>query len=278
MKKKILNFAMALCLILSSMFMLSACSEKEASSNTYQITIINGLQGGKILPDIETDAKSVQVEEGDNYSVMIIPDYGYRVAGLLIDGQIIEKDSNETIVYTFENILKDHSIAGVFEQIEQIKLVPTIKSMKLEGFKITYDSTAEGNNTLGSLVVKQIFKQNNGYDFIYNSEPININNVIERNSGTVENDIRFYKFSEADIANNVVFFDEYASLSIYCSTAQRGTWGGELEEAINIKSSDLHKIESSIYEDMYSYTIKNSTRDNIKSVELIFTVVEWKTK
>lgn len=270
MKKKILNIVIALCLMLTSMAMLSACSVKEENIYKYQITIINGLKGGKILPDVETGTKSVQVEHGDNYSVMIIPDDGYKVAGLLIDGQIVEKDSSETIVYTFENILTDHSIAGVFEQIEQIKLVPTIKSMKLEGFKITYKESSSSSNKLKSISIKQILRQDNGYDFIYNSESVNINNAISSYAGEA------YKFGEAEIANNVVFFDDYAKLSIYCSMIEATSSKEKLERTINIQSTDLHKIESSIYEDIYSYTIQNTVYDAVlRSIELIFSVVEW---
>ena len=267
MKKKILNIVIALCLMLTSVFMLSACNEKEE----YQITIINGLKGGKILPDVETGTKSVQVEHGDNYSVMIIPDDGYKVAGLLIDGQIIEKDSNETIVYTFENILTDHSIAGVFEQIE-----PTIKSMKLEGFKITYEESS--SCSFYSIDINQNLIQSNGYGFIYssgNSSLVHINNAISRDSGKVIDNVRSYKFGKDEIANNVVFFDDCARLDIYCDMYSQSATSS-FGEIINLKSTDLRKIESSIYEDIYSYTIQNTNSNSmITSIELIFTVVAW---
>ena len=72
---------------------------------TYTITVTAG-SGGSISPN-----GRVSVEEGSSASFTILPDPGYELAQLLIDGSNVSIQDN----YTFSDVRQDHQIYAVFQ-------------------------------------------------------------------------------------------------------------------------------------------------------------------
>lgn len=81
-------------------------------------------EGGILEP-----AGEIVVSQGEEQVFVIIPDDGYRIAELLIDGLKVEPVSS----YTFDNVTQDHSIHAKFEKIEK----PSITSPSLKKYFIT---------------------------------------------------------------------------------------------------------------------------------------------
>ncbi|MGV8074505.1 MAG: PKD domain-containing protein [Syntrophobacteraceae bacterium] len=73
--------------------------------NTYTITSSAGSNGG-ISP-----APSATVNHGGNQTFNIIPNTGYRVAVVTVDGTVL---SNPVTSYTFSNVTANHSISATF--------------------------------------------------------------------------------------------------------------------------------------------------------------------
>ena len=144
MKKKLLGIAFLLCLILGSVGVLSGCSAENITIPTdyyvtttpvlpenekqYRITIINDSENGTIFPKLDNETSSVLVGEGDSYTVTVKPKDGYKLDNLLLDGEIVEAKE----IYTFTNIVSNHSISAVFSKILEEK---EIKSMSLIGLE-----------------------------------------------------------------------------------------------------------------------------------------------
>ena|GEM_PF-2730821 len=73
-------------------------------TEVYTISIIAG-KGGTVNP-----RGSVEVNEGESVSFTIIPDDGYEIFQLIIDGEIVETVD----VYSFIEVDSDHSLYVVF--------------------------------------------------------------------------------------------------------------------------------------------------------------------
>ena len=80
--------------------------------------------GGSVSPS------SVTVDEGDSVTFTIIPDTGYRLSSLVIDG-VSESYTGST--YTFTKVSSDHTISAVFEVETPVPPTPTLESISLEG-------------------------------------------------------------------------------------------------------------------------------------------------
>ena len=144
MKKKLLSFIFLVCLTLGAVGVLSGCSAENITIPTdynvtttpvlpknqeqCRITIINDSENGTIFPKLDNETSSVLVEEGDSYTVTVKPKDGYKIDNLLIDGVTVEAKE----IYTFTNIVDDHSISAVYSKILEEK---EIKSMTLIGLE-----------------------------------------------------------------------------------------------------------------------------------------------
>lgn len=283
MKNKILSIILAICFVIPAMFIFSACGEKE-EVKTYEITIINGVEGGTILPVIENGTKSVQVCERGDYTVIIQPDEGYKVVGLLINGVIQEKDEEESIIYTFENISSNQSIAAQFEIVDQeIDIdVPEkeINELKIEGIIINYAGTADEELCdIDKLSITQYYSNELGeYSFIYPEENFvlitgNLSlDLYAYNSYSTNTSYSKHKFSNEQVLNNIKFNNNQFQLKIVCDNGVRGNSNmGYIDKYITIQVDELKVIELPNFENLYSYTIVSN--NYITSIELIFSAV-----
>ena len=138
MKKKILSFILAICLILPAAFMVTGCQSTENNEHItipsdynitipsdynitidsekvvqHRITIINDSEFGTIYPKLENGTSSVLVDNGDSYTVTIKAKEGFKLEYLLINSAKV--DAVDT--YTFTNITNDYTISAVFSEI-----------------------------------------------------------------------------------------------------------------------------------------------------------------
>ncbi len=74
----------------------------------YSITVTAG-SGGSVSP-----SGSVDVEEGHSVTFTILPDAGYEISQLLIDGSSVTVQSS----YTFDNVSRNHTLYAVFQPLE----------------------------------------------------------------------------------------------------------------------------------------------------------------
>jgi len=77
--------------------------DEEENINSYQIKVIKAT-GGKISPS------TVRVEEGKNKTFKIVPNEGYIIDDVIVDGESVGSVEE----YTFEKINKKHTITAVF--------------------------------------------------------------------------------------------------------------------------------------------------------------------
>lgn len=97
------------------------------SRDFYQISFSSGI-GGSIQPILEaSDQESgiLQAQAGSDVPFQIIPDQGYELAGLTIDGTAIGEEELEdlktTLSYTFYQVSSDHEIMAAFLKKEEEK-------------------------------------------------------------------------------------------------------------------------------------------------------------
>ena len=85
---------------------------KMLPTNYYKITATAG-ENGAISPDGE-----IEYEEGEAAEYTFIPDEGYEVDEVLVNGDTVDFENNS---YTFETVDKDYTIHVTFKLIESIK-------------------------------------------------------------------------------------------------------------------------------------------------------------
>lgn len=78
------------------------------STIRYRITVYCNTEKGTITPTI------VRVLEGNNQTFKIIPNQGYRIKDVVVDGESVGIVSE----YTFKKVKEDHTIKAYFEKIE----------------------------------------------------------------------------------------------------------------------------------------------------------------
>src|SRR3989338_6460575 len=81
---------------------------------TFTITATAGV-GGSILP-----SGAVVVNYGGNQTFTIIPDTGYQVADVVVDGISIGAVTS----YTFTNVTANHTVSAAFSEIPNISASP----------------------------------------------------------------------------------------------------------------------------------------------------------
>lgn len=91
----------------------------------YEISFSSSV-GGSLLPVLEINGQGsgmVQVEAGSDIPFQVIPDQGYELVGLSIDGAAIGQEQLETLKkelsYTFYQVNADHQIIAAFAKKEQ---------------------------------------------------------------------------------------------------------------------------------------------------------------
>ena len=78
----------------------------EAPAASHSITVTSGA-GGSVNP-----SGVVSVEDGGNAAFVIIPDGGYEISEVLVDGEAVKVGME----YTFKNVTTDHTIYVVFRE------------------------------------------------------------------------------------------------------------------------------------------------------------------
>jgi hypothetical protein len=101
-----MKFISAFFLLVLSALVVAGCSDDSnpSSNNTYTITTVAGAHG-TISP-----AGSTTVAQGSNLKYTMVPDSGYHVDSVIVDG--VKVDS--TLTYTFVNVTSDHIIGVTF--------------------------------------------------------------------------------------------------------------------------------------------------------------------
>lgn len=91
----------------------------------YEISFSSSV-GGSILPVLEINGQGngmIQVEAGADIPFQVIPDQGYELAGLSIDGVPVGQEELKTLKrelsYTFYQVRADHQIIAAFAKKEQ---------------------------------------------------------------------------------------------------------------------------------------------------------------
>ena len=110
---------------------------------TYTIQSFAG-ENGSITP-----AGTVHIEKGSSQTYQITPNTGYHISIVKIDGVELTGDSlkqvQNTGLYTFSNVTKNHTIGVAFEKNENPILTYTITYLDQDGSEITNLSSAYDN-------------------------------------------------------------------------------------------------------------------------------------
>ena len=142
MKNKTKKILAGACLGLVGMGCLAGCDKKQ---DFYELTVINDSQYGIISPVLNNDTNSVTVDRGDDYTFTITPKEGYEIDNLIIDGKLVEPQ----IIYTFTDIVSDHSIGAVYSPII-VEDIDLIESLNIVGIDATYSLFNSNNTSLGN--------------------------------------------------------------------------------------------------------------------------------
>ncbi len=120
---------------------------------TFTISALGG-QGGTILPEGNTT-----VEEGDNQVYTMVPDLGYRISDVIVDG--LSQGAIGT--YEFQNVTQDHSIQVEFEETPTYEIIssagvgggidPSGSTLVNEGSDQMYSITASAGYVISDVVV-----------------------------------------------------------------------------------------------------------------------------
>ncbi len=95
----------------------TSISLPNSSSSLKHVISVLYTRNGKISPN------PIRAPHGKNFTVQIIPDEGYKVKDVVVDG-----DSEGAITeYTFKNVRETHKIKAFFEKIEDAEDKPIIK-------------------------------------------------------------------------------------------------------------------------------------------------------
>lgn len=84
----------------------------EALFDTLRFHIVSGSNGGGSI----TPLGDTELRYGESQSYRIIPDEGYRIEQVLVDG-INDEEAVSSGVYRFAEVVEDHTIEAVFEKI-----------------------------------------------------------------------------------------------------------------------------------------------------------------
>jgi hypothetical protein len=94
----------------------------ELTGETYTITASAG-QGGSITP-----SGTVSVNSGSNQAFNIVPDSGYEVSDVKVDGSSVGAVNS----YTFSNISSNHTITATFTLVPQAHAMPWMPLLLLD--------------------------------------------------------------------------------------------------------------------------------------------------
>jgi hypothetical protein len=88
---------------------------EEVTEKLWDITVIAG-KGGSVAP-----GGLVQVVEGESVTLSVIPDEGYELSELKVDGANVDASAS----YTFTNVTASHSFYAVFRLVATVTPSPS---------------------------------------------------------------------------------------------------------------------------------------------------------
>ena len=230
------------------------CSTFTTDPNTYTITATAG-ENGTINPADET-----VVVEGDDLDITIQAATGYRIENVIVDAET-ENEVNVTAqlvdgVYTFENIMADHTIHATFVAVPEGEYVITVNAV--ENGTITpngIQTVAEGNDF--------VFTVNP--DDCYGVTEVTVNDVEvtldENNQYTIEN------VTENKLINVII---EMLTYTITATATENGTISPASavvncgnDQAITITPAEGYRIESVVVD------AETENEDDVTEEELV---------
>lgn len=85
-------------------------TDAQVSSGKYTISVENVGEGGSITPS------SIEVDEGGDAVFTVVPDAGYEVGQVLVDGtEDVTEQLSDAGKYTFEHVTENHTISASFK-------------------------------------------------------------------------------------------------------------------------------------------------------------------
>lgn len=306
MKKKILSLVLAICFIVPSMFIFSACGEKEevGLKNNYKITVIQ-TSNGVISPDFVLDSNTIELVEGSSYTFYIAAEEGYKIENLVIDGNV--KPASST--YTFIDIRDNHTIAASFVSSEDVIVLKSLSGIKvnykvnnLEGltneiYRAESLYIGEGNTkritdmnltSLSTVRLNQNKSADNGYDYIYNdaNKEIKIvdytyksSDISKDNCNSFYVDFSDYELTDVKFVNGsakikgtlklnlAIQYDYFYYREFRGNSIETKSFTIDIDTILNL--SNIKTIEANYYDNLYSLTI-NIENPIFSSVELMF--------
>ena len=126
-------------------------------SRIYHNITINSVGDGRVAPRGEQ-----RVADGEDFPIRLLPDDGFEIDEILVDGDAVEFDP-EDIIFTLENVTEDHTVDVTFSKIggeEELDFncSDNIGSGSVEGNEI-YLGVADG-----ATVELEIFKGDNVFE------------------------------------------------------------------------------------------------------------------
>lgn len=195
------------------------------SKDTYQISFSSGV-GGSIQPVLESSEEgsgTVEVKSGSDVLFQIIPDQGYELAALSIDGVTVGESELESLKknlsYTFSQVNSDHQIMAAFlKKVQQEtayvvtssagghgNISPLGQQKVTAGQSITFSIIPDSGYEVSAVIVdgeaiSQIalrrVKEKNGFTF----QPIQANHTIavefEKTAQEEKNNYQIYYLDE----------------------------------------------------------------------------------
>ena len=148
MKKNVIIFISMFLVLLLIVCMLVLFLKK----TSFYVTMNAGNEGGSITSEQGLVSGKMVVEKGKNLKIYIIPNEGYEIEKVLVDSRVIDlsvlvydktnpnaASADGVAVYTFKNIVKDHTIEVSFKAKTSPKTTTYSVTMrtKNEGGSIT---------------------------------------------------------------------------------------------------------------------------------------------
>ncbi len=150
-------------------------------SDLYYVRTFAG-EHGMIEPEGENF-----VTGGEDFSLVIIPDNGYEISEVLVDGADVSAEMSSNI-YTLENVVADHEISVSFSEIiyytvtatagENGNISPSGESRLEAGENISFTITPDNGFGISTFTVDEVDAMNMLVDNVYVIENISSNHTI----------------------------------------------------------------------------------------------------
>lgn len=172
-----------------------------AKSKQFVIMAMAG-EHGSISPE-----GSVYVDIFKNKTFSFIPDSGYHISKIVVDGEIVDIAER----YTFENVIKDHSISVQFKRNDFSSIIVSDTNY---GEVVGGKWFESGERATFKINVKQ------GYEVksvIVNGNSISVSNnqfIIENVNEDLEIVVSYQKIEETDAYKNIKMYVVYAGVGV----------------------------------------------------------------